>query len=167
MMLDPAREPTVLQMCVLNISSGQEFGAELTHPHLIPHPHRDHNSVPYALQDVWPGLKTWAVAAKQSNTEWPHTGSEALTTSPQLCLQTTQAKWKLPLCLCTSNMFQRKSLTTGSHQLLRKEFFTSRTAPCLRRAAKWTTVGGIADGNFMLQSRTVVTTETLSSTKVK
>lgn len=50
------------------------------------HPHRDHNrdhnSMPYALQDIRPEFRAWTVATEQSKAEWPHTGSEPLTTAP-------------------------------------------------------------------------------------
>jgi hypothetical protein len=62
-MLDPAGSHCPPDVCSELILCSR---TELIHPHLIPHPHRDHNGVPYALQDVWPGLKAWAAVTEQS-----------------------------------------------------------------------------------------------------
>lgn len=77
-------------------------------------PHRDHNSMPCALQDVWPEFRAWTAATEQSKAEWPHTGSESLTTAPLLCLKTNPAKWKLPFCLVHVKRVPKE----GSHHSL-------------------------------------------------
>lgn len=90
------------------------------------------------------------MVTEHSKTKWPHTGSEALTVSPLPRLKTSWAKWKLPFLLCSSNMLQRKALSTNSPDAGAGTFLASCAGPCFQRAAKQTMVWGVADGDVVL-----------------
>lgn len=77
--------------------------------------HRDCNSMPYALQDVWLRLKAGLWSRNIAKLH-DHTQGLRLQKCPLCC-----AKRKLPFCLCRSNVLQRKALSPATPQTLQRK----------------------------------------------